>query len=114
MSRTAITPTTVNRTTGASLPTASAADVANGNQCSNDGNVLVLVTNTDTVSHNFTVTTGSAVDGLAAPTRQVAIPGNTSVPIAFGPYPVSFYGTTLLFNGDNVNIKVQILSLPRN
>lgn len=108
MARTTISAVTVTRL-GVVVPAAVAGDVANGNVTPNDGHVVLIVKNTDTVSHNLTVATARSVDGLTGPTRQTAIAASTTM--AFGQYPTSDYGASLNYNVDNALLTVQALEI---
>lgn len=110
--RTALTVTSVSRAALTAFPQPSvAADVTNGNVLPNDGATMLAVFNADTSTHNLTVQVASGVDGLTAGPRPYVIPVTGSGTQLTGPFPVTFYGSQLLINADNANIKVAPYSL---
>lgn len=107
MARTAITPVQVT-TAGVASMVAVAADVANGNSMANNARLKIGVTNVDgAVAHNFTITPTRPDGGGNVTAVSTSIPANTTRPIWFGPYSVADWGSTLLINGDNTNIKFE-------
>ncbi len=106
MARTAVTPVQVTRAGTASM-TPVAADVANGNSMSNSGELMIGVTNADTSIHNFTVTPTRTDGGGNATAVSFPIPASTAKPIWFGRYSTYDWGSTMLINGDNANIKFE-------
>lgn len=110
------TPTSVisvSRTALTAFPQPSVAgDVANGNVSPNDGATLLAVFNADGAStHVLTVQVVSGVDGLTAGPRSYTVPVSASGTQLAGPFPVAFYGSQLLWNVDNANLKVAPYSL---
>lgn len=107
MARTPITPVQVTIAGAASMAVV-AADVANGNSMLNNGRLKVGVTNADgAASHNFSITPTRPDGGGNVTPVSTPIPANTTRPIWFGPYDTSAWGSTLLINGDNTNIKFE-------
>jgi hypothetical protein len=109
--RTPISVTSVSRTALTAIPApATAADVANGNFCYNDGATVLVLLNTDSSAHTLTVQLASGVDGQTAGPRPlpVAISANQQWT---GVFPVQFYGNQLGFNLDSALVKVQPVSL---
>lgn len=110
--RTNLAVTSVNRTALTAMPAPStAADVSNGNQCTNDGATMLALLNADgAATHTLTVTVASGADGLASPTRSYTLPISSSTQLA-GPFPVTFYGTVLAFTADSTQVKIAPYSL---
>lgn len=107
MPRTPITPVLVTKAGVASM-VAVAADVANGNSMANNARLKIGVTNVDgAASHNFTITPTQPDGGGNVTPVSTPIPANTTRPMWFGPYDTAAWGSTLLINGDNTNIKFE-------
>ena len=109
----ALTPLTVtisSRSSIVTLPATSGtvADVANGNSFANDGNTIVLATNTgSTVVRNVTIPLVLNTDGQAPASKTYAIPiGVTAV---LGKYDPTIYGSTVQINGDNAELKFNVV-----
>lgn len=95
-----------------SFSVATAGDVANGNVTPNDGFTFFAAFNGDAaLPHNLTVQVVNGVDGLPAGPRPYVIPVSATGTVFFGPWPIMFYSSQLLWNVDNANIKVQPVSL---
>lgn len=111
--RTPLNVATVSRLALTAFPAPSAAgDVANGNVSPNDGATMLAVLNSDGSNpHVLTVTVVSGVDGLTAGPRPYTIPATASGTQLVGPFPIQFYGSQLLWNVDNANLKVAAYSL---
>lgn len=111
--RTATAVTSVSRNALTAFPQPSVAgDVTNGNVSPNDGATMLAVFNADGATpHNLTVTVASGVDGLTAGPRPYVVPVSGSGTQLAGPFPVQFYGSQLLWNVDNANVKVSPYSL---
>lgn len=111
MARTLISPLSVSRTALRATGTPPAVDVSNGNYCPNDGFTYLEVTNADgAATHVLTVQVVSGIDGLTTGPRTYTVPISAVVQ-KVGPYPLQFYGNTLLFSGDSAQLKVQPYSL---
>lgn len=105
MARTAITVTQASRA-GAVLPTATAADVANGNSVAWDERTVLIVKNTNasSTSRNVSFTPRKTVDGTVGAARVEAIPaGETQV---FGVYDLTDYGTPLQVDGSHAEVTI--------
>jgi hypothetical protein len=110
--RTPIGVVSVNRFALTTITVSQPADVANGNVTPNDGATWFAVFNADaSPTHLLTVTVVNGVDGLPAGPRPYTIPGSASGTQLFGPFPIQFYGSQLLWNGDSSQIKVQPYSV---
>ena len=111
--RTPINVISVSRLVLTAFPQPSVAgDVTNGNVTLNDGATMLAVFNADGAApHNLTVQVASGVDGLIAGPRPYAIPASASGTQIVGPFPIQFYGSQLLWNVDNANLKVAPYSL---
>lgn len=111
MARTAITYADVSKA-GVALPAETAADVANGNSMPNDGNVILIVRNANGAStaRVLSLSLIGTVDGFTPAPRTYSIAAGASRVI--GPFEPAFYGTSLLLNGDNSELKITGLRLP--
>jgi len=111
--RTPTSVTSVSRAALTAFPQPSVAgDVTNGNVAFNDGATILAVFNADgAATHGLTVQVASGVDGLPAGPRPYTVPTSGSGTQLCGPFPLQFYGSQLLFNVDNVNVKVAAYSL---
>ena len=107
--RTATAVTSVSRTALTSFPQPSVAgDVANGNVSPNDGATFLAVFNADgSNTYALTVQVVSGVDGLTAGPRSYTVPTSASGTQVCGPFPLAAYGSQLLWNVANANLKVQ-------
>jgi hypothetical protein len=81
-------------------------DATNGHQVTNDELVILLVRNSNGASTARTITfeTPGTVDSQAVADRTKSIPAGTSQ--YFGPFPVNVYGSTLLIDVDNAELKL--------
>lgn len=111
--RTATAVTKVTRTALTAFPQPSVAgDAGNGNASPNDGATFLAVYNSDAVNeYNLSVQVAAGVDGLTAGTRVWVIPVSASGTQIVGPFPVQFYGSTLLWNVGGTSLKVAAYSL---
>lgn len=111
--RTLLAAASVSRLLLTAFPQPSVAgDVANGNVIQNDGATMLAVFNADGSNpHNLTVQVASGVDGLTAGPRPYVVPVSGSGVQVVGPFPIVFYGSQLLINVDNANVKVAAYSL---
>lgn len=111
--RTPMAVTSVNRTALTAFPAPSVAgDNVNGNVTPNDGATILAVLNADAGStHGLTVTVVSGVDGLTAGPRPYTVPTSGSGTQIVGPFPLSSYGSQLLWNVDSAQLKVQPYSM---
>lgn len=111
--RTPTAVTSVSRTALTAFPQPSVAgDVANGNVSPNDGATFLAVFNADGANtYALTVTVVSGVDGLTAGPRSYTVPTSASGTQIVGPFPLLAYGSQLLWNAANANLKVSAFSL---
>jgi hypothetical protein len=94
---------------GTLLPAATVGDPVNGHTIANDGTVLLLVENTgSTVARTVTIKISRKVDGFdATANRTKAVPiGQTHL---FGPYDPKDYGSALLVDVDNAELKIRAI-----
>ena len=112
MALTALTVTTSSRFTPATLPASSgtAADIVNFNSFANDGNTIVIATNTDASTRNLTVPVPGTVDSDRTITSRTH-PITAAQVLLCGPYPVSTYGSTVEFRADNALVKFNVVRL---
>lgn len=111
--RTPTSVTSVSRTALAAFPAPSVAgDAVNGNVSPNDGATFLAVFNADAANtYALTVTVVNGVDGLTAGPRSYTVPVSASGTQIAGPFPIQFYGSQLLWNVANANLKVALYSL---
>lgn len=105
----ALVPTVVSSRSGVALPTAADGDPTNGHYLQNSGKTKLLVENTNGSATARTVTFKfyRTVDGSAVEDRAESIPaGETQV---FGPFPTDDYGTQLLIDVDNAELKLRAI-----
>lgn len=94
MAATEFTLVTISRA-GAADPAPVAADVANGNQLSNNnGRMWLQVSNPGGAAKTFTVAQPNAQDGVASPGKVISVPNGATFR-KYGPFPVEIYGQTL-------------------
>ena len=108
--RTALTVRSIVRTALLATTTPPAADVTNGNICPNDGCTFLAITNVGATPHNLTVQVASGVDALLAGPRSYVIPVSAAIQYT-GIFPVQFYGSTLLINGDSTELKISVYTV---
>jgi hypothetical protein len=87
------------------------ADVANGNVTPNDGATFFALFNNDSSPHNVTVQVVAGVDGLTTGPRSYVVPITPGPTQLTGVFPIQFYGSQLLWNADNANIRAAAYSL---
>ena len=91
---------------GTELPAPTVGDPTNGHQYSNDGATMLLAQNSgSTVVRDVTIHITKQVDGIP-------VTGTRVVPVAvgktelLGPYATADYGTTVLIDVDNAELKL--------
>ena len=109
MARTALTPTQLTRA-GTAPATTAALDATNGNSVPNDGHTWIVVDNTDTASHTLTVHLVGGTDGQGITPKTITVAASTTGQM-FGPWPLDSYGTTLLLNVDDAQLKAAAYTL---
>jgi hypothetical protein len=100
-------PVTVSTRDGVALPAETTGDPVNNHYVQNSGKTKVHVHNTNGASTARTVTIHVArtVDGQSVTSKTKSIPaGETDV---FGPFPQDDYGTQLLIDVDNAELKLR-------
>jgi hypothetical protein len=106
MPRVAITADVSSRG-GTALSAEVNGDPVNFHQITNTGNTKLLIRNSGAVSRTVTIIFSKTVDGQTVTNRTKAIAaGATEV---FGPFSIEEYGTTLLFNVDNAELKIRAI-----
>lgn len=106
MARGAIVPT-VSVRPGVKLVDEANGDATNGHYVANNGNTRLHIRNANGASTARTVTIrlAATVDGQVPAWRTQAIPaGETWV---FGPYDTTNYGTQILIDVDNAELKIR-------
>lgn len=94
MAATEFTLATISRV-GAADPAPVAADVANGNQMSNNnGRMWLQVSNPGGAAKTFTAQFVSPVDGVVGAGKVISVPAGATFR-KYGPWPVAIYGPTL-------------------
>ena len=111
MPRTTIAVTDVTRA-GVLRPAGTAADVANGNQCDNDGRVFLSCNNTNGSTQTVTIVTPGTVDTLAVADRVVTLL-TTEVKL-IGPFPPTQYnaGNVLQFDATHAGVLIAPIRVP--
>lgn len=98
-------PATVSTRAGVALPAETNGDATNFHYVQNSGKTKILVRNSGVVARTVTVHLARTVDGQQPANRTKAIPaGETHV---FGPYPKDDYGTQILIDVDNAELKLR-------
>lgn len=105
----ALVPTVVSTRAGVTLPAEQNGDAVNGHYLQNSGKTKLLVRNSNgaatprVVSFRFSKT----VDGSTVTARaETVAAGDTQV---FGPFPTDDYGTQLLIDVDNAELKLRAI-----
>lgn len=80
---------TVTPITRAGIDLLGVAATGGGDQFTNTGKEVLLVTNADATSKTVTLATAATVDGLAVADRSVAVPSGKTY--AIGPFPRYVY-----------------------
>ena len=113
MARTPTAVTSVSRTALTAFPAPSVAgDAGNGNVSPNDGATFFAVLNSDAaVQYPLSVEVVAGIDGAAALTKVYPIPVSSAGTQIVGPFPIKFYGSRLLWNVGNTQLKVALFSL---
>lgn len=88
-----------------------AGDASNGHSVQNDGDVFVLVRNSNgsSTAHAVTIHVPELVDGQAVASRTVSVPATVSRYL--GRFPASTYGSLVLIDVDNAELKLSAYHL---
>lgn len=103
----ALVPTVASTTAGVALPAEADGDPVEGHYVTNTGKTKVFVRNSNGAATARTVTFRfyRTVDGQSVTSRAESIPaGETHV---FGPFDRNDYGTQLLIDVDNAELKLR-------
>ncbi|MEU9245859.1 hypothetical protein [Streptomyces sp. NPDC048385] len=104
MARTAVSVTQITRA-GVAAGTEASGDPTNNHTIPNNGKMVLQVRNSgSTVARTVTFRFPGLVDGQAVTPRAVSIP--TSATRWFGPFPTGDYGSQLLVDVDNAELKL--------
>lgn len=104
----AVIPVTTSTNKGALLVAEQNGDAVNFHQLANSGREKLHVRNSGAVSRTVTFKFAKQVQGQAVTDQTKAIPaGETWV---FGPFPTEDYGTTMLINVDNAELKLRAVA----
>jgi hypothetical protein len=87
-------------------------DATNGHVLANDGRVFVDFHNTNAVATARTATlfTTSAPDGLTPPTKVITVPAGKTY--RAGPWPTSFYGSSVHIDVSHAEMKLEAWRQP--
>jgi hypothetical protein len=81
-------------------------DATNGNVLNgNNGQMWVEVTNSGGSTYTLTAAQVNAQDGVASPGKQWSL--TAAAKRRLGPFPVSIYGTAVLFTPQNVALTIK-------
>lgn len=110
MPRVAVPVNTITRT-GIAPAAEVNGDATNNHQIDNDGKTFLLVRNANGASTARTVTVrvSQTVDGQAVTSRTKSVAAGTSA--YMGPFPTSQYGSPLLVDVDNAELKLSAYRL---
>lgn len=105
MARTVLTPLEVSRD-GVALAAGTTGDAVNGHSVANDGNVRLVLKNTNgsTTSHTATFHIVGQVDGSQVPARVETIAAGATE--EFGPFPTTEYGNPLLIDLSSAEVHI--------
>lgn len=109
MARTQVTAVAVSRFALVPTVTPAAVDPTNLNYALNDGATVLEFTNTDASTHPLHVAFADGVDGYPAGSVTFTLPVS-AVPQRLGPFPQGAYGPVVLFDSNNVLVKVAAYS----
>lgn len=98
-------PVTQITRTGVAPATEVNGDATNNHSLANDGTVWIEVRNSgSTVSRTMSAQFANTVDGVTVDAKTWTIP--TSATRRIGPFPTRLYGTALLIDVDNAELKL--------
>lgn len=103
MPATAVTVNNLDHKTPLAKPTSLACDATNGNSATNGGSLILELNNSGASTYTVAVAFASTVDGqTVAPLSYSLAAGETKL---VGGFPVSIYGSTVVFTASNVAVK---------
>lgn len=109
MPRTAVPVTQITRA-GVAAPTETNGDPTNNHTIPNNGKMFLLVRNSgSTVARTVTLRLPGLTDGQAITPRTVSVAQSTSRYI--GPFPTGDYGSALLVDVDNAELKLSAFAI---
>jgi hypothetical protein len=103
MARTAVNVTTITRA-GVAPVAGSAADPANKNSVSNDGNMWVELENTDSGPRTVTIAITTKVDGQSPAPKSYVLAAAAKLKV--GPFPTSNYSDQLQIDADSALVLI--------
>lgn len=111
MPRVAVPVTSITRA-GIAPAAETSGDATNNHSVQNNGKMFLLVRNSNGASTSRTVTLrlNGSIDGQSVTPRTVTIAAAASRYI--GPFPTSTYGTSLLVDVDNAELKLSAYTIP--
>jgi hypothetical protein len=105
MSRVNIPVTSIVRTASTATPAEVVGDATNNHSYANADHVFLTVRNAHaTLPKNLTVLIPATIDGQAVTSKVYAIPALATHDV--GPFPVQFYGSTVLVNVESTDLKL--------
>lgn len=103
-------PVTLITRSGVAPATEVNGDATNNHSVVNDGLVWIEVRNSgSTVARTVSANFANTIDGQTTPAKTWSIP--TSSTRRIGPFPVRYYGDTLLIDVDNAELKLTAYKL---
>ncbi|MFV8127529.1 hypothetical protein [Streptomyces syringium] len=110
MPRVNVPVTSITRT-GVAPATEVNGDATNNHSLDNNGSTWIEVRNSgSTVARTMSAVYANTVDGQTVPAKTYSIP--TSSTRRIGPFPVRLFGTLLLIDVDNAELKLTAYTLP--
>jgi hypothetical protein len=105
MPRVNIPVTTVNRTAFTATPSEVPGDATNNHSYTNAEGVFLTVRNAHaTLPKNLTVLIPTTIDGQSVTSKVYPIPALATGDV--GPFPVQYYGSTVLVNVESTDLKL--------
>jgi hypothetical protein len=93
---------------GVDAPQKEAADPANGNAINNSGGQTVLILgNAGTVNRTMQLQVTATVDGLPVNARAITVGPDQEM--LCGPYPIWWYGDTLLLDPEHADLRISAI-----
>lgn len=112
MARATLTVASISRT-GVALSAETAGDATNNHTVNNDGDVFLIVRNSNagSTARTLTIHLPGTVDGQAVASKTYSLAAAATKLI--GPFPVSEYGEDLLVDVDHAELKLSAYHLAR-